>query len=115
MGDAAPLITAIAALVTAIGSSVAGILLALAALSRQRAAAAKEAQDLTRRHLGEPDEPPAPHRHRAPRRPLPGADEAVEHARSVAREAAQLAGDTRRDDRLDHLEQQERERGGTDA
>lgn len=110
MGEAAQLITAVAALVTAIGSVTIGIIAASLSLVRQRDAAAKEATRLTRSHGGDSpdgdDDGPSqtPHRHRARRPPVNEGDEFVRRAREVARDAQDLALEAGREQRFDSIE-----------
>jgi hypothetical protein len=94
VGDIAQLITALAALVTATGGTVATIILALRSSGRQRVAAAEEATRLSR--------PPAG-RHRRDNHES-GADEVARSTVELGRDAVELAREARRDARFEHLE-----------
>lgn len=119
MSEVAQVITAIAALVTAIGGASAAIIVALQAFRRQREAAAREAARLTSRRgnaqVGRGD-PGAAHRHRknsgSRRRSelaLEAEDLAAEESaltRELVKDARDIARDLARDNRELALETQ---------
>lgn len=118
MSELAQLITAIAALVTAIGGASAAIIVALQAFGRQREAAAREAARLTSRRGNAQvhgAENGVPHRHRASSR-RQTTERAIdaeqrefeesELARDLTRDARDIARDIARDARDLALESQ---------
>lgn len=105
MSEVAQLLTAIAALVTAVGGATATILVAIGGLRRSRSNAATEATRLAVEHHTSGG------KHRARRISHHDPAELDRHARELSRNAADLARDARLENQLEQVDQQHHDPG----